>query len=66
MYLRTTQRRNKDRSIVRYYALGENVRHGQLSVERDFLAIPRKATSRLRWCTASGVPIASIGRRWSG
>jgi hypothetical protein len=27
MYLRTTQRRNKDGSIVRYYALAENVRH---------------------------------------
>ncbi len=26
MYLRTTQRRNKDGSIVRYYALAENVR----------------------------------------
>lgn len=27
MYLRTTQRWNKDGSIVRYYALAENVRH---------------------------------------
>ena len=27
MYLRTTQRHNKDGSIVRYYALAENVRH---------------------------------------
>src|SRR5512134_3331057 len=27
MYLRTTQRRNKDGSIVRYYALAENTRH---------------------------------------
>jgi hypothetical protein len=27
MYLRTTQRRNKDGSLVRYYALAENVRH---------------------------------------
>jgi hypothetical protein len=27
MYLRTTQRRNKDGSIARYYALAENVRH---------------------------------------
>src|SRR4051812_50125835 len=27
MYLRTTQRRNKDGSAVRYYALAENVRH---------------------------------------
>jgi hypothetical protein len=27
MYLRTTQRRNKDASVVRYYALAENVRH---------------------------------------
>ena len=27
MYLRTTQRRNKDGSIVRYYALAENLRH---------------------------------------
>jgi hypothetical protein len=27
MYIRTTQRRNKDGSIVRYYALAENVRH---------------------------------------
>ena len=27
MYLRTTQRRNKDGSIVRYFALAENVRH---------------------------------------
>ena len=27
MYLRTTQRRNKDGSIVCYYALAENVRH---------------------------------------
>ena len=27
MYLRTTQRRNKDGSVVRYYALAENVRH---------------------------------------
>ena len=27
MYLRTTQRRNEDGSIVRYYALAENVRH---------------------------------------
>jgi len=27
MYLRTTQRRNRDGSIVRYYALAENVRH---------------------------------------
>jgi hypothetical protein len=27
MYLRTTQRRNKDGSIVRYYGLAENVRH---------------------------------------
>jgi hypothetical protein len=26
MYLRTTQRRNKDGSVVRYYALAENVR----------------------------------------
>src|SRR5687768_16209273 len=26
MYLRTTQRRNKDGSIVRYYALAENIR----------------------------------------
>ena len=27
MYLRATQRRNKDGSVVRYYALAENVRH---------------------------------------
>jgi hypothetical protein len=27
MYLRTTQRRNKDGSVVRYYVLAENVRH---------------------------------------
>jgi hypothetical protein len=27
MYLRTTQRKNKDGSVVRYYALAENVRH---------------------------------------
>src|SRR6186997_2426622 len=27
MYLRTTQRRNKDGSVARYYALAENVRH---------------------------------------
>jgi hypothetical protein len=27
MYLRTTQRRNKDGSVVRYYALAENARH---------------------------------------
>ena len=27
MYLRTTRRRNKDGSVVRYYALAENVRH---------------------------------------
>jgi hypothetical protein len=27
MYLRTTQRRNKDGSVVRYYGLAENVRH---------------------------------------
>ena len=27
MYLRTTQRRNKDGSVVRYYALAENLRH---------------------------------------
>jgi hypothetical protein len=27
MYLRTTQRRNKDGAVVRYYALAENVRH---------------------------------------
>ena len=27
MYLRTTRRRNRDGSIVRYYALAENVRH---------------------------------------
>jgi hypothetical protein len=27
MYLRTTQRRNQDGSVVRYYALAENVRH---------------------------------------
>jgi hypothetical protein len=27
MYLRTTQRRNKDGSVIRYYALAENVRH---------------------------------------
>jgi hypothetical protein len=27
MYLRTTQRRNKDGSVVPYYALAENVRH---------------------------------------
>src|SRR4029078_6291817 len=27
MYLRTTQGRNKDGSVVRYYALAENVRH---------------------------------------
>jgi hypothetical protein len=27
MYLRTTQRRNKDGSVVRYHALAENVRH---------------------------------------
>ena len=27
MYLRTTQRRNRDGSVVRYYALAENVRH---------------------------------------
>jgi hypothetical protein len=27
MYLRTTQRRNKDGSVVRYYALAENTRH---------------------------------------
>src|SRR5918911_1486441 len=27
MYLRTTQRRNMDGSVVRYYALAENVRH---------------------------------------
>src|SRR3954451_4915398 len=26
MYLRTTRRRNKDGSVVRYYALAENVR----------------------------------------
>lgn len=29
MYLRTTQRRNKDGSVVRYYALAENVRHAE-------------------------------------
>jgi hypothetical protein len=27
LYLRTTQRRNRDGSVVRYYALAENVRH---------------------------------------
>jgi hypothetical protein len=27
LYLRTTQRRNQDGSVVRYYALAENVRH---------------------------------------
>jgi hypothetical protein len=27
MYLRTTQRRNKDGRVVRYYALAENARH---------------------------------------
>ena len=27
MYLRTTQRRNKDGRVVRYYALAENTRH---------------------------------------
>src|SRR3712207_4838180 len=27
MYLRTTQRRNKDGSVVRYLALAENARH---------------------------------------
>ena len=27
MYLRATQRRNKDGSVVRYYAPAENVRH---------------------------------------
>src|SRR5687768_16296931 len=27
MYLRTTQRRNEDGSVVRYLALAENVRH---------------------------------------
>jgi hypothetical protein len=27
MYLRTTQRRNKDGSVIRYLALAENVRH---------------------------------------
>jgi hypothetical protein len=27
MYLRTTQRRNRDGSVVRYYALAENIRH---------------------------------------
>jgi hypothetical protein len=31
MYLRTTQRRNKDGSVVRYYALAENVRHPEKS-----------------------------------
>jgi hypothetical protein len=29
MYLRTTQRRNKDGSVVRYYALAENARHAE-------------------------------------
>ena len=29
-------------------------------------AIPRRATSRRRWCTASAAPIASTAPRWSG
>jgi len=33
MYLRTTQRRNKDCSVVRYYALAENARHPKGHVE---------------------------------
>jgi hypothetical protein len=56
MYLRTTQRRNKDGSIVRYYALAENVRdpekgHVEAKVVHSFGRadrLDRAALERLR------------------
>ena len=37
MYLRTTQRRNKDGSVVRYYALAENVRDPEKGPEKGYV-----------------------------
>src|SRR4051794_14298736 len=71
MYLRTTQRRNKDGSVVRYYALAENVRHpGKGYVEARVVhsfgradRLDRAALERLGHLAGDAVePLAQRGR----
>jgi hypothetical protein len=54
MYLRITQRQNRDGSTVAYYALAESVWTQTSSGERPV------------WCTVSVVPIRLIARRSNG
>ena len=53
MYLRITQRQNRDGSTVAYYALAESV----------WSATQTSSGERPAWCTVSGVPIRLIERR---
>ena len=48
MYLRITQRQNRDGSTVAYYALAESVWNATQSGARP------------AWCTVSAAPISSI------
>jgi hypothetical protein len=68
MYLRTTQRRNKDGSIVRYYALAENVRdphkgHVEAKVVHSFGRADRLRSRDARAAGAQHPPGARCRRR---
>jgi len=69
MYLRTTQRRNKDGSVVRYYALAENVRdpekdHVEAKVVHSFGRADRLDRATLERLVRS-MP-GPRRRRWGG
>ena len=80
MYLRTTQRRNKDGSVVRYLALAENVRHpekGYVEAEvvhsfgradqLDRAALERLVASIQRVLADAGSgPVTREGQAWAG
>ena len=80
MYLRTTQRRNKDGSVVRYLALAENVRHPEKGYveakvvhsfgradQLDRAALERLVTSIQRvLADAGGGPVARDGASVGG
>jgi hypothetical protein len=74
MYLRTTQRRNKDGSVVRYLALAENRRHPDKGhVEAQVIHSFGREDHAPPWCAASAAcsaipaaiprPTARAGRR---
>ena len=65
MYLRTTQRRNKDGSVVRYLALAENVRHPEKGyVEAKVVHSFGRADQLDRGIHPARLAITHIFSRW--